>query len=170
MNYCQRCILPDTRPGIVLDEKGICSACRNFDLRKTIDWEAREAAFDKVVANAKKLSKGYDCLIPVSGGKDSTWQVVKCLERGLNPLCVTWKPPGRTTIGQKNLDNLVNLGVDHIDYTINPNTEREFMLAALKRFGATGVAMHMALFNLPLKVALQFEIPLVIWGENSAFE
>ena len=170
MNYCLRCILPETRPGIALDEAGICSACQNFELRKTIDWTAREADFEEVIANAKQRSKGYDCLIPVSGGKDSTWQVVTCLEKGLNPLCITWKPPGRTIIGQENLDNLVRLGVDHIDYSINPKTEKIFMLEALRKHGSTGIPMHMALFNLSLKVALQFEIPLVIWGENSAFE
>jgi N-acetyl sugar amidotransferase len=170
MRYCKNCILPDTRPGIALDENGVCSACRNFELRKTIDWTAREAAFEEVIANAKQHSKGYDCLIPVSGGKDSTWQVVKCLEKGLNPLCVTWKPPGRTQIGQTNLDNLINLGVDHFDYSINPKTEKIFMLEALRKYGSTGIPMHMALFNMPLKIALQFDIPLVIWGENSAFE
>ena len=170
MKYCVNCILPETRPGIVLDEEGICSACRNFELRKIIDWKAREAAFEEVIVNAKRHSNGYDCLIPVSGGKDSTWQVVKCLEKGLNPLCVTWKTPGRTHIGQENLDNLIGLGVDHIDYSINPQTEKNFMLEALRRNGSPAIPMHMAIFNLPLRIALQFEIPLVIWGENSAFE
>jgi N-acetyl sugar amidotransferase len=170
MKYCTRCILPETRPGIEIDDEGICSACRNFDIRPDIDWAAREAAFEEVIANAKRRSKGYDCLIPVSGGKDSTWQVVKCLEKGLNPLCVTWRPPGRTQIGQENLDNMIRLGVDHIDYSISPETEKKFMLAALKRFGSTGTAMHMALFNLPLQIALKLEISLVVWGENSAFE
>ena len=170
MTYCKNCILPDTRPGIILDKERVCSACRNYELRKTIDWAAREVTFDEVVTNAKQRSRGYDCLIPVSGGKDSTWQVVKCLEKGLNPLCVTWRPPGRTQIGQENLENLIRLGVDHIDYSINPKTERNFMIEALRKHGSTGIPMHMAMFNLPMKIALQFEIPLVIWGENSAFE
>jgi hypothetical protein len=113
---------------------------------------------------------GYDCVIPVSGGKDSTWQVVKCLEYGLNPLAVTWKTPARTEVGAQNLANLVALGVDHIDYQINPKVERRFMLKALERFGSTAVPMHMALFSIPLTVAVRFEIPLVVWGENSALE
>ena len=170
MNYCKRCVLPDTRPGVLLDDSGICSACKCHESRNQIDWKKREEAFDKVVANAKIKNAGYDCLIPVSGGKDSTWQVVKCLEKGLNPLCVTWKTPARTSVGQKNLDNLVSLGVDHLDYQISPKTEKKFMLEALRRFGSTAIPMHMAIFNIPLKVALKFEIPLIIWGENSAFE
>lgn len=114
--------------------------------------------------------RGYDCLIPVSGGKDSTWQVVTCLEYGLNPLCVTWKAPARTEIGARNLQNLVNLGVDHIDYSISPVVERKFLLAALERFGAPGLPMHMAMFHIPLRLAVALHIPLIVWGENSAVE
>ena len=76
--------------------------------------------FRKLVKNIKNKNKKYDCIIPVSGGKDSTWQVVVALEHGLHPLCVTWKTPARNSLGFKNLENLVKLGVDHIDFTINP--------------------------------------------------
>jgi N-acetyl sugar amidotransferase len=92
------------------------------------------------------------------------------LEYGLRPLTVTWKTPARTAIGQRNLDNLVRLGVDHIDWQVNPEVEKKFMLKALERFGATAIPMHMALFNIPLNIASKFNIPLVVWGENSAFE
>lgn len=170
MKYCKRCILPDTRPGLDFNSDGVCSACTNFDERNLIDWKERKALFDEVVTHAKLKNKGYDCLIPVSGGKDSTWQTIVCLEHGLNPLCVTWKTPGRTEIGQKNLENLISLGVDHIDYQISPKVEKKFMLKALKKFGSTAIPMHMALFNIPLKIAVSFGIPLVVWGENSAFE
>ncbi len=168
--YCTRCILPDTRPGLRLGPDGVCNACSSNLEKKIIDWAGREKAFRAVVENAKAGSKGYDCLIPVSGGKDSTWQVVKCLEYGLNPLAVTWKTPARTIVGQANLDNLIRLGVDHIDYQINPKVEAKFMLAALERFGSPAIPMHMALFSIPLNIAVRFAIPLVVWGENSAFE
>lgn len=170
MRYCRRCVLPDTRPHLVLDAEGVCNACRSHATKRSIDWTAREAAFREVVKRARERSHGYDCLIPVSGGKDSTWQVVKCLEYGLNPLTVTWRTPGRTPIGTRNLDNLIALGVDHIDYQISPAVERKFMLAALERFGSTAVPMHMAIFSIPAKVAVLMRIPLMVWGENSAFE
>ena len=170
MRYCIRCVLPDTRPNIILDEEGVCNACRMQDTKPRIDWQGREKAFQEVVQYARSRSIGYDCLIPVSGGKDSTWQVVKCLEYGLNPLAVTWKTPARTAIGADNLANLVNLGVDHIDYQVNPKTEKKFMLMALEKYGSTAIPMHMALFSMPLKIAVKFNIPLVVWGENSAFE
>lgn len=170
MKYCRSCILPDTRPNLVIEDDGVCNACRSHSTRPAIDWESRQDLFADVVANAKAHSGGYDCLIPVSGGKDSTWQVVKCLEYGLNPLAVTWKTPARTEIGQRNLDNLIRLGVDHIDYQVNPQVEKRFMLQAYERFGSTAVPMHLALFNIPLTIAARFDIPLIIWGENSAFE
>ena len=170
MTYCKNCILPDTRPNLVIGDNGICNACNSHSTKKNINWQERETLFQRVVENAKSNSQGYDCLIPVSGGKDSTWQVVKCLEYGLNPLAVTWKTPARSKIGQENLDNLINLGVDHIDYQINPKVEKKFLYQALVRFGATAVPMHMAMFNIPPRIALRFNIPLIIWGENSAFE
>jgi N-acetyl sugar amidotransferase len=170
MKYCRRCILPDTRPNLRLDADGVCNACRTHAARPRVDWAARRADFARVVEHARSKNAGYDCVIPVSGGKDSTWQVVTCLEAGLKPLTVTWRTPGRTAIGQANLDNLVKLGVDHIDYSINPKLEARFMLKAFERFGSTAIPMHLALFNIPLAIALRFRIPLVVWGENSAVE
>ncbi len=170
MRYCSACITPGTRPSIILDANGVCNACAAHASKKNIRWEAREDAFRDVVQHARSRSRGYDCLIPVSGGKDSTWQVVTCLEHGLNPLAVTRKSPARTEIGARNLANLVSLGVDHIDYQVNPNVERRFLYESLVRFGSTAIPMHLALFNIPLTLAVRLDIPLVVWGENSAFE
>jgi N-acetyl sugar amidotransferase len=170
MKWCRNCVLPDTRPNLVIGANGICNACAAHGTKRAIDWTWRAQAFGEAVAHAKSRSVGYDCLIPVSGGKDSTWQVVTCLKAGLKPLAVTWKTPGRTTIGAANLDNLVRLGVDHIDYQVNPEVEKRFMTASLTRFGDPGIPMHMALFSIPLAIAIRFRIPLVVWGENSAFE
>jgi len=171
MRYCNNCVLPDSRVGIEIGSDGVCSACKSHRSKGVaVDWVDREKDFSRIVDYAKANSKGYDCVVPVSGGKDSTWQVVKCLEYVLNPLVVTWKTPGRTKIGAENLANLVNLGVDHIDYQISPKVEKKFMYKAFVEFGATAIPMHMAIFNIPLKIAVSFEIPLVVWGENSAVE
>lgn len=170
MRYCARCITPDTRPRIELDAEGVCNACRAHETKPALNWNARAAAFHDVARHAQARSRGYDCVIPVSGGKDSTWQVVMCRDAGLNPLAVTWKTPGRTDVGARNLANLVALGVDHIDYQINPAVERAFMYEAFARCGSTAIPMHLAIFNIPVKIAVAFGIPLVVWGENSAFE
>lgn len=171
MKFCKSCILPDTRPNLIIDDDGICNACNFHKLKKKINWVERKTRLSKLVKDIKHNNKnGYDCIIPVSGGKDSTWQVVECLKLGLKPLAVTWKTPARTNIGQRNLDNLIKLGVDHIDYQINPKIEAKFMLKAFKKYGSTAIPMHMAIFNIPLKFALQFNIPLIVYGENSAQE
>lgn len=170
MKWCRSCVLPDTRPNLVIGQDGICNACKTMGAKREIDWTARAAELAAVADHAKANSTGYDCLIPVSGGKDSTWQTIKCLELGLRPLAVTWKTPARTEIGQQNLDNLVSLGVDHIDWQISPKVEARFMVKAFERFGSTAIPMHLALFNIPLTLAARFRIPLVVWGENSAFE
>lgn len=170
MRWCRACLLPDTRPNLTIGSDGVCTACRTHGTKRAIDWPARAALLDDVAKEAKERAQGYDCVIPVSGGKDSTWQTLTCLELGLRPLAVTWKTPARTASGQRNLDNLVSLGVDHIDWQINPTVEARFMVKAFDRYGSTAIPMHMALFAIPLAVAARFRIPLVVWGENSAFE
>lgn len=171
MKYCSKCIIPNTRPGIVIEEDGACNACHEAEKsRAEIDWGKRAAAWHELVQWAKETKARYDCVIPVSGGKDSTWQTVKCLESGLHPLAVTWKTPGRTELGQKNLDNLIALGVDHIDFSVNPAVERRFMLATFKKAGSPAIPMHLAIFNIPSVIAVCYDIPLIVWGENSAVE
>jgi len=170
MNYCRLCILPDTRPNLVIGPEGICNACLNHQNKPNINWEEREINFQKIVKQVKCKSSSYDCLIPVSGGKDSTWQTHMCLKYGLTPLAVTWATPARTEIGQKNLQNLIDLGVDHIDYRINPKVEKKFMWKAFQKYGSTAIPMHLAIFSIPLNIANKFDIPLIIYGENSAFE
>lgn len=171
MRYCSQCVLPDTRPNLFIMEDGICNACHSWFVKKDdIDWKQREKQFDELVKLVKARSTRWDCVIPVSGGKDSTWQVVKALEYGLKPLCVTWRTPVRNIIGQKNLDNLIQLGVDHIDFSINPKVEKALTLKTFKKAGSLAISMHLALFAIPLQTAINYKIPLVLWGENSGME
>lgn len=170
MRYCTRCVLPDSRPHLGLDKSGVCMACRRHAQRPKVDWATRQLAFTELVRSVRSLGRDYDCVIPVSGGKDSTWQTAMCLDYGLKPLAVTWRTPGRTRLGQQNLDNLIRLGVDHIDYSISPDVERRFMLKTFTEAGSTAIPMHLAIFSIPFKVAVAFDIPLVVWGENSATE
>jgi N-acetyl sugar amidotransferase len=172
MRYCQRCILPETRPGLVLGADGVCSACRAHEQRTSeqVDWEERRRAFAAIAEDARGRARDWDCVIPVSGGKDSHWQTLTCLEFGLKPLAVTWRTPGRNALGERNLRNLVELGVDHVDVAVNPEVERRFLVNAFERLGTTAIPMHLAIFNIPTRLAVQLGIPLVVWGENSALE
>ncbi|MGI9258169.1 MAG: N-acetyl sugar amidotransferase [Gammaproteobacteria bacterium] len=168
--YCQSCVLPDTRPGVRLDDDGVCQGCKNVDAKKGIDWEARAGAFAQVAEEARKQNRKYDCVIPVSGGKDGFWQVQTALEHGLHPLCVTYHVPFRNELGERNLQKLVDLGVDHIDFRPNPAVERTFIRKAFATKAISGLVPHMAIFALPVQVAVAYDIPLVIYAENSAME
>jgi N-acetyl sugar amidotransferase len=168
--YCSKCILPNTRPNIRFDINGENCNCATAERKAAINWTFREEQWRKVVSTAKSRESVYDCVIPVSGGKDSTWQVLKALECSLKPLCVTWRTPVRTELGEANLRNLISLGVNHFDITIDPKVERRFTLKAFERQGSPVIPMHMALHAIPLQLAVQFKIPLILWGENSAYE
>ncbi len=173
INYCIKCVQPDTRPGIILNHNGICSACIGHEEKfSNIDWASRKIEFDATVA--KFRGRGgfrYDCLIPVSGGKDSTYQAyLMKKEYGMNPLCITYRTPARTDLGQQNLDNLRNLGFDHIDFAVNPETEKKFVKKALLEAGAVGLPFHNGMFAITLRTAINYKIPLIIWGENTAME
>ena len=172
MKWCSKCVLPSTRPNLSIGADGVCNACKYHKTRnKFKNWRKKKNELKKIFERAKKTSKNnYDCLIPVSGGKDSTWQVMECLRHKMTPLAVTYKTPGRNDYGKKNLENLIKLGVDHIDYSINPKVEAYFTLKTLRVKGTTAIPMHMTMFSMPLKIAKNFNIPLVVWGENSAAE
>ncbi len=169
MKYCIKCILPDTRPNIKINKEGLCnSKCSS---EKIINWKDRLKEFKSLVNNIKKTNKSnYDCVIPVSGGKDSTWQVITAIKYGLRPLAISWKTPQRSIIGKKNLKNLISLGVDHIDFTINPHVEKKLIYNSFKLEGSPALTMHMAIHNIPKIFAEKFNIPIILWGENSAYE
>jgi hypothetical protein len=92
------------------------------------------------------------------------------LDAGGKEVAVTLRPPDRTVVGQRNLNNLIGLGLEQFDCTINPKVDAKLMLRGFERFGSTAIPMHLALFGIPLTMAVRMKIPLVICGENSAFE
>jgi N-acetyl sugar amidotransferase len=169
-SYCRECILPDTRPGVALDAEGVCNGCRNARAKRAIDWAGRSRELDSVVQEARSRSGEWDCVIPVSGGKDSFWQVASCLERGLRPLCVTYVYPGQTELGRRNLRSLIAMGVDHLELRLDPVVERALVRKAFQKTAISGLVTHMAIYTMPIRVALERGIPLVVYGENSAFE
>lgn len=169
MKYCGTCVLPDTRPNLIIQNDGTCN-CAIGHQKIAVDWDRREVEFGKLCEYLKSKRAIYDCVIPVSGGKDSTWQVAKAIEYGLRPLCVTWRSPARTALGQENLDNLVSLGVDHFDVTISPKIERKFTRICFEEKGSPAIPMHFGIHALPLRTALRVGSPLILWGENSALE
>jgi N-acetyl sugar amidotransferase len=171
IQYCRSCVMPETKPDLFIDDDGVCNACRNYGLREAVDWEARRRELLDVVERYR-VSNGtnYDCIVPVSGGKDSTFQVLRVLELGLNPLCVTATTDKLSAIGRRNIENLKNLGVDYVEVTVNPVVRRQINRLALTQIGDISWPEHVLIFTIPVRMAVQFRVPLIIWGENSQNE
>jgi len=169
LNYCKKCILPSTKPDLEFDNKGVCQGCNAYENRKKIDWSKREKKFIEILKKNKNSST-YDCVIPVSGGKDSTYQVIKALEYKCNPLCVTAKTDYLTDLGRRNIENIKSLGVDHIEVSTDPVLRNKINKFTLEAVGDISWAEHITIFTIPVKIACKFNIPLIIWGENSQNE
>lgn len=163
--------MPSTKPDLYFDSDGVCAACLEYANRKSIDWKEREAEFVNLVKSIPKKNPNYwDCIIPVSGGKDSTAQVLKILELGFKPLCVTSTTCDLSIIGRKNIENIKNLGVDYMEFSPNPTIRRKLNRIGLEQVGDIAWPEHVGIFTIPIRAAVQFEVPLVIWGENSQNE
>ncbi|MGH2268217.1 pseudaminic acid biosynthesis protein PseA [Campylobacter taeniopygiae] len=170
MKYCKKCVMPDTKPDLHFDEEGICDACRSQESKnREINWQEREKEFLELIKKYKKHPV-YDCVIGVSGGKDSTFQVVKMLELGFNPLCVCFEPSVPTKIGRKNLKNLNDLGVDLIHIKRNPKIYKKLAREAFIRTGDNEWQNHLGIFTSVPRIAVNFNIPLIIWGESPQIE
>jgi N-acetyl sugar amidotransferase len=165
--YCRRCLIPETKPDIFFDENGVCSACRHYDGRGEVDWNARHDELEQVLERYRSKDRTtYDCVIGVSGGKDSTTQTLRMLELGMNPLCVTATTDELSDIGRRNIENLKSLGVDFVEYTTNPKVRRRINKLALTQIGDISWPEHVTIFTLPVRIAVQMNIKLIVWGEN----
>jgi N-acetyl sugar amidotransferase len=172
LKFCKTCLFPESKPDLLFDDEGICSACNasnNKDLG--IDWKKRENDFFQIINKYKKEDAGYDCLIPVSGGKDSTYQAYFMKEVcGLNPLCVCFETTTPTEIGNRNLDNISKLGIDVIHFKKNYNAYKTMVIEGFKRVGDEMWPNHIGIFTIPVMFAVKLNIPLIIWGENPQME
>lgn len=176
MRYCKRCLFPDTKPDLYFDEEGICDPCRSAErkhnLEQGIDWDTRAKEFNEILDKYRsKDGKDYDCIIPVSGGKDSTFQVycMKVIHK-MNPLAVTFDQFDTSPAGRENLDALKDIGVDHIHVTLNPKIVKRLVKKGFEIVGDPYWVNHVGIFTVPARIAVLFNIPLIIWGENSQFE
>lgn len=174
IKYCKKCLFPETKPDLFFDQDGVCTACVSAAQKHTINWEQRGKDFFEIINRYKKKNKnapGYDCLIPVSGGKDSTYQAYFMKEVcGMNPLCVCFETTSVTKVGQENLDNISKMGLDVIHFKKNYHAYRTMVIEGFKRVGDEMWPNHLGIFTIPVSIAVKFNIPLIIWGENSQME
>lgn len=171
MIYCKKCLLPSTKPDLMFNDNGVCSACEAHDNKKLINWEARKDIFREIVKEYTSGNSGtYDCIVPVSGGKDSTYQVIKVIEQGLKPLAVAARTCHLSDLGRSNLDNISNLGVDIVEVGFNAKLRKRLNRYCLETIGDISWPEHVSIFTAPLKEAILRGIGLVVYGENSQHE
>lgn len=170
MKYCTKCILPQTHESIQFDDQGVCNVCRQAEVKhEEIDWSARRRILDDICTRYRGKGQ-YDCIVPFSGGKDSTfqlWYVVR--ELGLKPLVVRFNHWGyRPLVQENNTRTFKRLGVDVLEFTANWQVVKKLMLASLKETGDFCWHCHTGVFAHTMQIAVKFNIPLVIWGEASS--
>lgn len=170
MKSCKKCLLPETHDTIMFDEEGVCSVCRQIEYRdEKIDWKDRRRMLDELIEPFRNQGE-YDCIIPFSGGKDSTfqlWFIVKELK--LKPLVVRFDHWGfRPLVSENNTRTFKILGVDALTFQPSWHVVRELMLESLKRRGDFCWHCHTGVYAHTMQIALKYKTPLIIWGESLA--
>ena len=170
LKYCARCVMPHTKPDLHIDEAGVCNACRAYGQRSEVDWGRRREELLTLLEKYRRHGSNWDCIVPVSGGKDSTYQVIRMLQLGLNPLCVTSTTCDLAEIGRKNIENIKKLGVDYVEFSPNPVVRAKLNRIGLTQVGDISWPEHVGIFTIPVRAAVQFNVPLIVWGENAQNE
>ncbi|MFQ5902187.1 MAG: N-acetyl sugar amidotransferase [Candidatus Binatia bacterium] len=171
LQYCVRCCMPETNEGIKFDDMGICQACQSQEQKIHINWVERERELRKILDYYKDRSgNNYDCIVPISGGKDSSFQlhvIVKIY--AMKPLAVTFSHNWYTDTGKYNLWTILEkLNVDHVMFTPNRSLVNKLAKRSLYAIGDSCWHCHAGVGAFPLQVAVKFNIPLIVWGESVA--
>ncbi len=175
MRYCLRCCYPEnTKPHIIFDEQGICSGCRTTEQRSKdeINWDEKLQELKELLESykqqARKNNAPYDCIIPISGGKDSHYQahmLTKVFK--MRPLFVAYNHGYNTKVGMRNLTNLIEkFGYDLLRFTTNPKTAKKISRFMLGKVGDLTWHYHAGIMTFPIQVAVHYKIPLLVWGEH----
>jgi N-acetyl sugar amidotransferase len=169
MKYCKNCLIPEIRPDQFLIN-GTCNACLSFENKKNVYWNAKRKKLLEIISNLNLKKDGWNCIIPSSGGKDSTYQAIRARELGLNPLIVTATTCHLSEIGKRNIENLKRIGFDTIEFSSNYEVRKKLNKICLKEIGDISWPEHVSIFTIPIKIACNFKIPLIIYGENPQME
>jgi len=174
MKYCFNCLQPNTRPNSQFTEKGLCPACNYFFETTDIDWQERYETLADLLSNYRRRpGSHFDCIIGVSGGKDSTRQALYVRDNlNLRPLlvCLSYPPEQVTERGVDNISNLIELGFDTVISTLSPQTWRNIVREGFLRFTNWAKATEQALISSVPQLAIRYKIPLIFWGENPGLQ
>lgn len=171
VKYCSKCVMPETTEGASFDENGECMACQAQKIKKEVNWGKRKKELDKILAKAKEeAGNNYDCIVPISGGKDSIYQLhVICKEYGMKPLAVTFNHGGFTKTGLYNLHNcLKQFNIDHLQFTLNDDVIKKIQKRSIETIGDYCWHCHSMVASITLQAAVNYGINLIVWGESGA--
>lgn len=185
VKFCKRCVMSNQRPSssiefkhtkdrkvraLHFDGEGVCDACRVAEQKEQIHWAAREQELLRLLDKHRKPNGEYDCVVPGSGGKDSCFAAhVLKYKYGMHPLTVTWPPILYTEIGWKNFQNWIEVGgFDNITFKPNGRVHRLLTRLAIEHLFHPFQTFILGQKNLAPKIALQYGIPLIFFGENEA--
>jgi hypothetical protein len=168
---CSRCLLNGQVPGVQIHADGLCSVCTSSD-RAWDDWNRNKSTYHdqllRMFDKARRRRRPYDALVPLSGGKDSTYVLYLCTKRfNLRCLAVTWDNGFLSEFARRNIENTVSkLNVDHLYYGLNHETLMKlYRLFFLK----TGIFCSVCMRGIATTVgrtARAFDIPLIIAGTS----
>jgi N-acetyl sugar amidotransferase len=172
VKFCTRCVMSNQRPRITFDEKGVCSACRHYERKhEGIDWDQRKRSFQALCDRHRSKDGSYDVVVPCSGGKDSSTIAHRLKhEYGMHPLCVTFSPPIYSEIGWRNLRAFIDHGFDHILVSPSGTVNRPLTKAGFVHLGDHNEIFDHGQMSAPFKVAFNYGVKLVMYGENGEAE
>lgn len=173
IKFCKKCLMPNTRPGSIFNKERVCQACLNYENRKFVDWKQREKELKELCDKYRRNDGDYDCIIAVSGGKDSYFLVHTLVKKmDMHPLLITVTDSfTHTNAGIHNKRNLIEtFKLNHYEYTINHDLFKRATKIAFEETGEALKFVEYAIYTIPTLLAQKFNIPFVIYGENSAYE
>ena len=174
MKLCNRCFYSESHPlNIVFNEEGVCSGCVVHEEKDIIDWSKKEKKLISILNNYKnKSGNNYDCIVPVSGARDSFFIVHTIKKKyGLNPLLVTYNKQYNNDLGIRNLATLrTKLDCDLMNLTVNPNSVKKITKATLRRKGSIYWHCIAGQTVFPVQIAVKFKIPLIVWGAHQGLD
>ena len=169
--WCKNCLNMSTRPRIEFDNKCWCNACQWSEEKKTFDWEGRKKELKKLLDKYRSNSGNFDCVVPVSGGKDGSYVAYTLKHKyGMNPLCITVAPALSLDLGDQNLKNFINSGYNHLHINPDVNIMQKLNKIGFVEKGFPYYGWLIAIQSAVIRTALNFNIPLLFYGEDGEVE
>lgn len=170
--YCKKCVMSNQRPLVYFNDKGVCGQCLWAEYKRTkLDWDKREKELEELCDKHRSKDGSWDVVVPGSGGKDSSYTAHTLKKKyGMHPLSVTWASALPTQIGTENLLSFINSGFDNILISPNGEIHRKLSKLSLLEYGENFLPFSYGQIHVPIHIAVRYNIPFVMYGENSELE